>query len=155
MMTLRKELLDRIIKQEPLDRWFSRHRVEKEPMLEVEASVLTLDSKAYHPEDKNFKYYQGYSGKELIGFLGSPNLKHSFAVTCAAVSPDGRYMVSGSDDNTLKLWDLETGQCIKTIPLSWIPMEIKPAPHQSGLFATANANGTVTLFDFSEIIGKG
>jgi hypothetical protein len=33
-------------------------------------------------------------------------------------------------------------------------MEIKPAPHQPGLFAAANANGTVTLFDISEIIGK-
>jgi WD40 repeat protein len=132
--------------------------------------------------------------KELVGILGSPNLKHNGAVYCSAVSPDGRYIISGSydhtlklwdletgkevrtfrghsnwvtsvdfspqgnvilsgsEDSTLKLWDMETGQCIKTIPLLWKSMEIKPAPHQPGLFAAANANGTVTLFDFSEII---
>jgi WD40 repeat protein len=159
MMALRKELLDKIIKEEQVDRWLGWHRGEKEqvyrePGKEAGISVLTLDTAGYHPEDKNFRYYQDYTGKELKGILGSPDLKHSGGVTCAAVSPDGRYIISGSEDHTLKLWDMETGPCIKTIPLPWIPREIKPAPHQPGLFATANANGTVTLFDFSEIIGK-
>lgn len=140
MIFLRRKILNKVIKEEQV--------------IEAGESVLTLDTAGYHPEDKNFKYYQKYSGKELMGFLGSPNLKHSGAVTCVDVSPDGIYIISGSIDNTLKLWDLETGQCIKTIPLPWIPMEIKPAPHKPGLFATANANGTVTLFDFSEIFGK-
>ena len=27
-----------------------------------------------------------------------------------AIAPDGRYALSGSDDRTLKLWDLATGQ---------------------------------------------
>ncbi|UCH93264.1 MAG: hypothetical protein JSV88_23705 [Candidatus Aminicenantes bacterium] len=289
MTALRKELLDGIIKAGQVDQWLSRHREKeeqvyreavKEPVLEAVVGVLTLDSREYHPEDKNFQYYQEYSGKELIGFLGSPNLRHSGVVTCVDVSPDGKWIISGSDDktlklwdvesgkevrtfkghnsyvnsvafipqgnlilsgsidktmklwdlhtgeeirtfkghsdtvrsvvfsprgnvilsgsddmtmklwdlktgkeiltfkghnasvncvafspegnyilsgsdeHTLKLWDMETGQCLKTIPLLWMPREIKPAPHQPGLFATANANGTVTLFDFTQIIGK-
>jgi len=34
---------------------------------------------------------------------------HSKKVTCLAFSPDGKRIVSGSDDNLLKLWDAATG----------------------------------------------
>ncbi|NMG19293.1 WD40 repeat domain-containing protein [Brasilonema bromeliae] len=29
-----------------------------------------------------------------------------------AVTPDGKYVISGSEDNTLKVWNLETGEVI-------------------------------------------
>ena len=29
--------------------------------------------------------------------------------------PDGRRVVSGSSDNTLKVWDVATGQCVATL----------------------------------------
>ena len=32
-----------------------------------------------------------------------------------AISPDGRRVVSGSDDNTLKVWDVATGECVATL----------------------------------------
>ena len=32
-----------------------------------------------------------------------------------AVFPDGRRVVSGSKDNTLKVWDIETGKCVATL----------------------------------------
>jgi hypothetical protein len=35
-------------------------------------------------------------------------------VYACAFSPDGRRLLSGSDDNTLKLWDAETGECRAT-----------------------------------------
>jgi WD40 repeat protein len=35
---------------------------------------------------------------------------HSGGVTSVAVTPDGKHAVSGSSDNTLRLWNLETGQ---------------------------------------------
>jgi F-box and WD-40 domain protein 1/11 len=31
------------------------------------------------------------------------------------VFPDGRRVVSGSNDNTLKVWDIETGKCLATL----------------------------------------
>ncbi|MFM6393669.1 MAG: WD40 repeat domain-containing protein, partial [Dolichospermum sp.] len=34
---------------------------------------------------------------------------HSNWVTAIAVTPDGETMISGSDDNTIKVWDLKTG----------------------------------------------
>ena len=32
-----------------------------------------------------------------------------------AVSPDGTRAVSGSDDNTVRVWDLVSGQCLATL----------------------------------------
>ena len=29
--------------------------------------------------------------------------------------PDGRRVVSGSDDKTLKVWDVATGECVATL----------------------------------------
>jgi len=40
---------------------------------------------------------------------------HTNFVGSVAVSPDSAWAVSGSDDNTIKTWDLETGQCRATL----------------------------------------
>ena len=40
---------------------------------------------------------------------------HKSIVSCLAVTTDGKRVVSGSTDNTLKVWDLESGKCIVTL----------------------------------------
>ncbi len=39
-----------------------------------------------------------------------------------AVFPDGRRVVSASDDKTLKVWDVATGECLATLEghSSWV-----------------------------------
>ena len=37
-------------------------------------------------------------------------LKHDGAVFAVAFSPDGQTALTGSDDNTARLWDVKTGQ---------------------------------------------
>ncbi len=39
---------------------------------------------------------------------------HTKQVTSVAFSPDGKHALSGSVDNTLKLWDIATGKEVRT-----------------------------------------
>ncbi len=40
---------------------------------------------------------------------------HDGVVNCVALGPDSRYAVSGGEDNTIRVWDLLKGQCIRIL----------------------------------------
>jgi WD40 repeat protein len=40
---------------------------------------------------------------------------HSNYVNSVAYSPDGSKIISSSNDDTVKIWDANTGQCLKTL----------------------------------------
>jgi WD40 repeat protein len=39
---------------------------------------------------------------------------HKHSVTSVSISPDGRWGLSASNDETLRLWELATGECMRT-----------------------------------------
>jgi WD40 repeat protein len=45
--------------------------------------------------------------------LGAPLRGHTSAVTSVAISVDGKYIVSGSTDLTIRIWNMETMECIR------------------------------------------
>jgi WD40 repeat protein len=49
------------------------------------------------------------TGRRLRTFTG-----HTGAVTSVCLSSDGRYVLSGSTDATVKLWEAASGQCLRT-----------------------------------------
>jgi WD40 repeat protein/serine/threonine protein kinase len=50
---------------------------------------------------------------------------HEKRVQSVAWSPDGRFLASGADDNTVRVWDVETGQLLQTLTgkatVAWSP----------------------------------
>jgi hypothetical protein len=108
LVHMRKELLLKMAQKELVEQWLGEH------IQETVENVLQLDSPGYHPEDKNFHYFQAMMDPELQGFLGSPNMRHNEAVLGCAFSPDGKQFVSTSGDGTLKLWDVESGKEMRT-----------------------------------------
>jgi WD40 repeat protein/uncharacterized caspase-like protein len=54
--------------------------------------------------------YEASTGKQARDFVG-----HAGSIWAVAVSPDGRLLVSGSDDQTFRLWNIATGELLLSV----------------------------------------
>ncbi|MBI1917419.1 MAG: protein kinase, partial [Planctomycetes bacterium] len=100
-----KESLHALLAQVHLERWDAASAIEE---LEVgqrqragsqSSQSLLIQARAALPA----------SWRCLRTFEG-----HTNSVSAVAISPDGRWVLSGSWDTTLKLWEPTTGQCRRT-----------------------------------------
>jgi len=87
--------------------------------------------------------YGNSSGDESIKTLGGHN-KYVYSVT---FSPDGKLLASGSYDNTIKFWDIKSGECIKTLEGhndSVFSVTFSP---DGRLLASGSGDNTIKLWD--------
>nr|KAF6449038.1 striatin [Rousettus aegyptiacus] len=59
-------------------------------------------------EDRHIKFYDNNTGKLIHSMVA-----HLEAVTSLAVDPNGLYLMSGSHDCSIRLWNLESKTCIQ------------------------------------------
>ena len=59
--------------------------------------------------DKDIIILDAITGTKTAALSG-----HTYQVSCVTFSPDGKLLVSGSYDDTAKLWDMQTGGVIKS-----------------------------------------
>ncbi|MEH1935981.1 MAG: serine/threonine-protein kinase [Nostoc sp.] len=80
-------------------------------------------------------------------FLPKPLKGHSSDVNSVAFSPDGKTLASGSDDKTIKLWNLASGQEIHTLEgnSDWI-WTVAFSPDSKTL-ASGSADKTIKLWN--------
>jgi WD40 repeat protein len=74
---------------------------------------------------------------------------HSREAWCVAFSPDGKLLASGSDDHTIKLWDVPTAREVATLNGHFATVsQIRFSPDGSRL-ASISLDGTLRLWDIA------
>jgi len=71
---------------------------------------------------------------------------HTGRVVSVVLEPRGQFMASGSDDCTVKLWEVETGRCLRTWKLDDPVADLKWNPNTDfGVLAVAAGRGVVLI----------
>jgi WD40 repeat protein/serine/threonine protein kinase len=92
---------------------------------------------------KSIKLWAVATGKELVQFQG-----HTGDVSCAAFSPDGKSVVSGSIDRTVKLWEVATGRA-RTLGVHHLSVHSVAFSPDGRTVASGGADGVVKLWDLT------
>ena len=71
---------------------------------------------------------------------------HSFLVESVCWSPDGRWIASGSRDNSAKVWDASTGKCRWTVTVDSGVLCVSFAPNGE-IIAAGDEAGNIHFFD--------
>jgi WD40 repeat protein len=72
---------------------------------------------------------------------------HSQRVWSVAFSPDGQWLASGSEDNTMRLWEVETGQQVRTFAGHASSVYSVAFSPDGRLLASGSADHTVRLWE--------
>ncbi len=72
---------------------------------------------------------------------------HTGSVNALALSPDGRFLVSGSEDVTLKIWDTATGNVLRTLSGHEQPVLAVAISPDGRWIASGGADATVRVWN--------
>ncbi len=79
---------------------------------------------------------------------------HSDSINCLAISPDGKILASGSEDNTIKLWDLHTEECLATLEGHEAGVKSVAITPDGQLLVSGSADNTIKLWELPDEVGE-
>ncbi len=75
-------------------------------------------------------------------------LNHGSAVLAIAFSPDGKYLASGSDDGTIKLWSVDKQKTLMTLTGHGDYVRSVAFSADGKYLASGGDDGTIKLWNF-------
>ncbi|XP_067416237.1 ribosome biogenesis protein BOP1 [Emydura macquarii macquarii] len=70
---------------------------------------------------------------------------HTSLVRCLSVSPGGQWLASGSDDGTVRFWEVSTARCMKTIPVEGVVKSVAWNPNPTVCLVAVAVEQSVLL----------
>ncbi|KAB0792168.1 hypothetical protein PPYR_14127 [Photinus pyralis] len=102
---------------------------------------LTIGPEALVPKLPSPKNLQPFPTYLAITYEG-----HTDMVRTIDTDKTGQYLVSGSDDGTVKIWEINTGRCLKTINTESVVRCVRWCPNQAlSLILVASGNKVILL----------
>ena len=103
---------------------------------------LTIEPETLVPQLPSPKDLQPFPTTMSMVFKG-----HGDMVRSITAEPMGQYIASGGDDMNLKIWEIATGRCVKTVPCGGIIRSVAWCPNQSLSLIAVAADKKVLLIN--------
>jgi len=116
----------------------------KKSIINTKTSMM-LNEMTYIKDNKNEIFNNKNSGFENAKFFLQRG--HLDTVNSLCFSPNGKYIVSGSSDNTLKLWDFESGKVLRTFVGHSRAVSSVAFDHTGKRIVSSSYDSTVKLWD--------
>lgn len=96
--------------------------------------------------------YNSNSTNRLIGDgLINTLIGHSDSVNTVAITPNGQIIISGSEDNTIKVWELKTGDCLATLVGHEAGVKAVAISPDGQLLVSGSADNTIKLWQLPSV----
>ena len=117
---------------------FSEHLI---PVIKKKENLTPIKLSAFASKDLPSEIKQANTWNSINSFKG-----HSDWIRSLAFSPDGQAIVSGSNDETARLWDVKTGQLIHMLTGHEQRIKSVGISPDGGIIASASANSIIKLW---------
>ncbi|MDX4026066.1 caspase family protein [Aliarcobacter skirrowii] len=133
--------------------FFGCSTTEPKPNIKYEEKLSNFEIKWYGNSDsdeiKCFTLDENGNRRDNPSCLYKTLNGHSNGINSVAISSDNRYIVSGSDDKTVRLWDFKSGKLLKTLNGHSNSVNSVTISSDNRYIVSGSSDKTVKLWDIS------